>query len=239
MKTTLFSLGATAVALLPTGSAPSSRVALGPPLVCFPFDIGTARSLPWSAEGGAFDGDPKYSGESLVRDTIAILEESRDVLVHMETLRQACIYASRFDGRPVKGAAGGSKGRPSLTADRLIVKILDRSLRTLAKEPRSELAWLDAGYVLGASEKLGTSHGCEELTYLRNARDAAPADAAVQFALAAAILDSPEREGWQAEFRSALTRAPEGSLVRKNLLAFGRHFLGEEKLDALLAPPSK
>src|SRR4029077_2629159 len=47
----------------------------GPPLLCHPFDIGTARSLPWTGPGW-FDAKPDYHLDSLVADTEALLGPS-------------------------------------------------------------------------------------------------------------------------------------------------------------------
>ena len=84
-------LGLTMIAL-----AASASVAMaGPPLLCHPFDIGTAQSLPW-------DGDDNWRGragaanlQTLVTDTQALLAPATPVIVRMETLRRAAIYASR------------------------------------------------------------------------------------------------------------------------------------------------
>lgn len=65
----------------------------GPPLLCFPFDIGAARSLPMGS-GGWKVTDPKYDVTHLVDDTLALLTPETPVLVRMETLRRATIYAS-------------------------------------------------------------------------------------------------------------------------------------------------
>jgi hypothetical protein len=61
----------------------------GPPLLCFPFQIGSAHSLPWSeGQNGAKD----YDRSRVVADTIEILKTERSVLVRMETLRRAALY---------------------------------------------------------------------------------------------------------------------------------------------------
>lgn len=71
-----------------------SRPALaGPPLLCFPFDIGAARSLPMGHENWRAT-DPKYDVSRLVPDTLAILTPSAPLMVRMETLRRATVYAS-------------------------------------------------------------------------------------------------------------------------------------------------
>jgi hypothetical protein len=72
----------------------AARPALaGPPLVCFPFDIGAARSLPMGT-GGWRAIDPNYNVANLVDDTVALLTPETPVIVRMETLRRATIYAS-------------------------------------------------------------------------------------------------------------------------------------------------
>lgn len=68
-------------------------VLAGPPLLCFPFDIGAARSLPMGT-GGWRAIDPRYEVAHLVDDTMALLTTDTPVIVRMETLRRATIYAS-------------------------------------------------------------------------------------------------------------------------------------------------
>ena len=66
----------------------------GPPLLCFPFEIGSAKSLPMgNANWQALD--PSYDSSHLVADTLALLTPQTPVIVRMETLRRATVYASR------------------------------------------------------------------------------------------------------------------------------------------------
>jgi hypothetical protein len=99
----------------------------GPPLLCEPFEIGTARSLPmghrdWQAI------DPTYDVSHLVDDTLALLNGRTGVMVRMETLRRATIYAAT---------------RPLIAAE-LLKKLEDRAN---AKAP---LAAFDYGYLVEA-----------------------------------------------------------------------------------------
>jgi hypothetical protein len=67
----------------------------GPPLVCFPFEIGTAASLPWNTSTTSYRGMlPTYDLTRLSGDTIALLIPSTPVIARMETLRRAALYAS-------------------------------------------------------------------------------------------------------------------------------------------------
>ena len=65
----------------------------GPPLLCEPFAIGSATSLPMGT-GSWRALDPKYDVSHLVEDTLAILAPSTPLTVRMETLRRAAIYAA-------------------------------------------------------------------------------------------------------------------------------------------------
>lgn len=82
----------TAFALALAVAAPALA---GPPLLCHPFDIGTARSLPWDGKAGWSQGRGDYPVAQLVGDTQAILQPGTPVVVRMETLRRAAIYASQ------------------------------------------------------------------------------------------------------------------------------------------------
>ena len=66
----------------------------GPPLLCHPFDIGSARSLPWDGTNAWWQGRADYNLQNLVTDTEAVLTPSTPVIVRMETLRRAALYAS-------------------------------------------------------------------------------------------------------------------------------------------------
>jgi hypothetical protein len=82
------------VALLAAAALVVARPALaGPPLLCHPFDIGTARSLP-IGNGGWQEIDRTYDTSHLVADTLAILTPDAPVTVRMETIRRATVYAA-------------------------------------------------------------------------------------------------------------------------------------------------
>src|SRR5262245_41521885 len=66
----------------------------GPPLLCFPFDIGTAKSLPIGT-GGWHAIDTRYDTSHLIDDTVALLTPQTPVVARMETIRRATLYASK------------------------------------------------------------------------------------------------------------------------------------------------
>ncbi|MCI0485150.1 MAG: hypothetical protein L0229_00845, partial [Blastocatellia bacterium] len=65
----------------------------GPPLICHPLDIGNAKSLPWGGSGWRATRTD-YKIDRLVADTVALLDSNMPVIVRMETLRRASIYAA-------------------------------------------------------------------------------------------------------------------------------------------------
>src|SRR5262249_24496515 len=67
----------------------------GPPLICHSFDIDGAKSLPWVSHDWNLSGDENYDTSKLVADIFAILDSSQVMLVHMETMRRATLYARK------------------------------------------------------------------------------------------------------------------------------------------------
>jgi hypothetical protein len=102
----------------------------GPPLICHQLEIGNAKSLPWTDRGWNLTGNESYSIKNLVADTLAILDSGAPVLVHMETLRRATLYARKD---------------PQI-AEELITRLI---ARTDANDGRhaDALALFDAGYL--------------------------------------------------------------------------------------------
>src|SRR5260370_36170489 len=69
----------------------------GPPLICHPYDIGNAQSLPWGhgRDAVGFDNpDPNYNIKQLTTDTLKILDSGAPALARMETMRRASLYRS-------------------------------------------------------------------------------------------------------------------------------------------------
>ncbi|MBI3492372.1 MAG: hypothetical protein HY047_11415 [Acidobacteria bacterium] len=108
----------------------------GPPLLCFPFEIGAAKSLPMAPEVAKnwHATDPKYDVSHLVSDTLALLVPSTPVMVRMETLRRATVYAST---------------NPKV-ADALTTALKERD------DARRPLAAFDYGYFVEASREAAT-----------------------------------------------------------------------------------
>ncbi len=103
----------------------------GPPLICSRFDIGTAASLPWSVGPNWRGAVDTYDRSQLTSDTLALLTETTPVLVRMETLRRASIYA--MTDRPV--------------ADALLTALVARAKKAGAGGQIDALSLFDAGYL--------------------------------------------------------------------------------------------
>ena len=206
----------------------ASSAAAGPPLICHPFDIGPAKSLPWNGPGWP-DVDPRYDTRHLVDDTLAILAPDAPVLVRMETLRRATVYA-RNDPVP---------------AVQLLARLRDRIAGKDTNSREQALALFDAGYLTETYKQAAwisanahedfwnfkqpnpKENGYSQITHAI----AMTGDPAMEFA--AALVATDRRTYGQTEYRRHLTRAiastPDGSLLSRNLVA---HF-GEAEIREL------
>ena len=104
----------------------------GPPLICHAIEIGNARSLPWIGHSWNLTGSEKYDLKRLVPDTLAILDSNAPVLVRMETLRRATLYA-RQDPQ---------------VARELLGNVVARSTKAENAGHADALADFDAGYLI-------------------------------------------------------------------------------------------
>ena len=199
----------TAVALALSIATPALA---GPPLLCHPFDIGTAKSLPWGTTGW-FQGRAGYPIEQLVADTEAILQPGTPVVVRMETLRRAAIYASHD---------------PAVAAE-----LVNRLSLKAGQQTPDALAALDAAYVIEALRQitmLGQTaefrdhiadvkhilEGRDAVPFLAQAVQAQPSDPAVAFAAALIAMDAdkPAYGGYAARARAG---ASQDALLARNI----------------------
>jgi len=112
----------------------------GPPLICHAVDIGTANSLPWTSSGWNLSGQETYDVSHLVPDTLALLAPSTPVLVRMETMRRATLYAQKR----------------TAVATELLMRLEART----RENPKDALAAFDFGYLAETyKQAMGTS-GC-------------------------------------------------------------------------------
>jgi hypothetical protein len=178
----------------------------GPPLVCHPLDIGTARSLPWETDARTWKGARAgYDRSGLVGDTLALLTPSAPVIVRMETLRRATIYAMD----DVKVAKG------------LLKTVLDRA-NSKGADP---LAAFDAGYLVETyrqiavvSPALGPMvEGTDGYAMVTQTLAARGSDPAIEFA--AALIKAGHRKPTPSDQHVRAARAGAGHdvLLAKNI----------------------
>ena len=190
----------------------------GPPLLCHPFDIGTAKSLPWLGEKSWDEGRPDYKLDHLVADTEALLTPSTPVIVRMETLRRAALYAST-DAR---------------VASDLIKRFISRAEASEVAGRPDPLAYLDAAYLAGAFNEITMMGRAKEWEQRSaNAREVKgtldayglitksvalrPSDPAIQFA-AALISADGHRSEYPAHAAKARAGADNDTLLARNLV---------------------
>ena len=103
----------------------------GPPLICHVIEIGNAKSLPWTSHNWNLSGGETYDTKNLVRDTLEILGPNTPVLVRMETLRRATLYARK----------------DPVAAKELLAKLHARATAAESSGHPDALAWFDVGYL--------------------------------------------------------------------------------------------
>ena len=186
--------------------APAAAQA-GPPLLCHPIPIGDARSLAWG-DGGSWNApSPGYDPARLAEDALDRLGPQTPVLVRMETLRRAVIYAS---------------GDASAAAS------LFEALRSRAAAPGGgkpdPLARFDLGYAVEAfrqARKGGERlEGADEgYALVRQALAARGPDPQMEYAAALITCDRARRGLSDEHLKAAMAGATVDSALARTLVA--------------------
>jgi len=153
-------------------SALSPGALVGPPFVCHELDIGDARSLPFKK---GLETDGRYDRQRLVEDVANLLKTETNLVVRMETLRRAAIYA-----RTDRQIAWELLGRTGLSV-----------LEQEALRARASTAWFDTGVLVTCWDQLnvdlgfraGVAEGFDGYAYIEKALDAARAEKNEQIAV--------------------------------------------------------
>ena len=175
----------------------------GPPLVCHRFEIGNARSLPWTSSSWHLSGDENYDLRNLARDTLAVLDTDAPVLVRMETLRRATLYAQK---------------------DPQAAKELLTKLQWRASSRSDALAWFDFGYLTEAyNQEFGKAAqnpaaGLDGYSWVKRALAQKTNDAQMEFAAALITLRGPQKDHAE-HTQKAITGAKSDPLLARNLAA--------------------
>ena len=197
----------------------------GPPLICHPFEIGDAKSIAWNGKEWR-DVKKDYDLNQLVPDVMAILETDAPILVRMETMRRAAVYAV-WSLRDLK-VGFDSKG--DRTALALLDKIMARKNAAEArglKTKADKLALFDAGYLIETYKYIGfeesskkTTLTSEGLAWVEKANDALDCPGEMEMALAIMLHNHPGQSDAQGKhLKIAVSKAAEGSLLAKNLIS--------------------
>ena len=176
----------------------------GPPLLCFPFDVGHARTLPMGADGWR-STDPSYNVSHLVDDTVALLGADTPIIVRMETLRRATVYAGV---NPKTGYA--------------LLSALEA--RAKASTPDAALSMFDLGYLVETYRQadrifgngvLPSVDGIDGYALVQKAMKFR-SDPQIEFA-AAVITASPRRPEYAVHVRNAEAASKADALLAANL----------------------
>jgi hypothetical protein len=179
MKSHTLSRFAVGVAAIVLGF--STFALAGPPMICHAINIGSAQTLPW-VDLNYRNGSGNYDLNHLPQDTLAILESNPSVLVHMETLRRATIYARQ----------------DSQIAKQLILRLHARA-ESASADRKGALAWFDVGYLaeaykqgLGAGEP-NPARNIAGYAWVEKAIGLRGSDPEMEFAAALITLCGPVR----------------------------------------------
>ena len=176
----------------------------GTPLTCFPFNIGDAKSLPVSSAmtaGRPFEIDPSYDTKHLATDTLALLGPETPVLVRMETIRRAAIYARQDE-----------HARTDLL----------EAIRARSEHGDNALALFDYGYLVETFKQMDTLNplvaSVDGYSKVAKAIQLRGGDAQMEFA-AALITAWPKSDKHEAHFQKAVAGAVKDPLLATNVLS--------------------
>lgn len=180
----------------------------GPPLLCFPYEIGKSQSLPWGK--AAFDQQKGYDTKKVVEDTLALLKTEKSTLVRMETLRRAAVYI----------------GKDADLGTALLARLSWIAMDAEAAGKPSAQSWFDAGMLAatfvqsGCDIKwhAGTANGADGYAYLKKALELSPQDGAMQFGAALVVFEH-DNSRFKDHIAKAVAIAEPGSDLAKSIEA--------------------
>ena len=193
-------------------------VLAGPPLLCHPFDIGDARSLPWGPDWS--QGRSDYKVANLVADTEAILTPTAPVIVRMETLRRAALYAS-FDGKVAAqlleslNARATAADRAGSSSSATAMALFDAGYLTETYRQISELG-RSSGWGTRSATIAGVIGKANGRSFMDRTIALRPDDGAIQFA-AALVTAGTDKSAYQAHAARAREAASRDPLLARNI----------------------
>jgi hypothetical protein len=177
----------------------------GPPLICHPYSIGSAKSLPGGTSGHGVSSS--YDRKTLVPDTLELLTPSTPIIVRMETLRRAAIYATA-GMRGWDRKSGGYTTEDRALSAALLEKLRERSQS--ATDTTRALALFDLGFYSETLKQTGIDPTLDGYALLVKAAELRGNDPEIQFALAVASIRSnpAQQAGHLAKAREAAAQNP-------------------------------
>src|SRR5437773_7173589 len=222
MRTPMIRSSRFVVVLLATLLSLATLTKAGPPLICHSVEIGAAKSLPWISHNWNLSGGETYDTKNLVRDTLNILAPDTPVLVRMETLRRATLYARK----------------DPVAAKELLSRLHARAAAAESAGHPDALAWFDAGYLVetykqwlgqnlphmtdGMRMDANPAAGVDGYALVKKALALRGDDAQMEFAAALITLSGPRDEHAQYA-QKAIAGAKTDALLAQNLAT---HFMG-------------
>ena len=205
----------------------------GPPLICHALEIGQAKSLPLASQSWNLSGSENYETRNLAKDTLEILAPDTPVLVRMETLRRATLYARK----------------DPVAAKELLARLHARATSAESAGHPDALAWFDAGYLVetykqwiganlphvtdGMRMDPNPAAGVDGYAMIKKAIALHGDDAQMEFAAALITLSGPRKEHAQ-HAQKAIAGAKSDALLAQNLAT---HFIGpkDQTVSEMLA----
>jgi hypothetical protein len=199
----------------------ASIAVAGPPLICHAIEIGQAKSLPWISHSWNLTGSEDYDLKNLVRDTLDVLGLDTPVLVRMETLRRATLYARK----------------DPLVAKELLARLHARATSSESSGHADALAWFDAGYLaetykqwIGqnwmrvSKDEQNPAAGVDGYAMVVKAIALGGSNPQMEFAAALLTLSGPQDEHLR-HAQKAIAGAKNDTLLAANLAS---HFMGQK-----------
>ena len=193
----------------------------GPPLICHAIEIGNAQTLPW-VDLNYHKGDGTYNLQNLAKDTIAIVDANPAVLVRMETLRRATLYA-RQDPQAAK---------------ELLTKLRARAMDAHT-DALGALARFDFGYLVESYKQWmvkgepNPAAGVDGYAWVKRAIEERGEDAEMEFAAALITLGTPNADHRE-HVQKAMAGAKTDALLAQNLASR----FGGETISGILTAKS-
>jgi hypothetical protein len=213
MKLRLIRISRFAAVLLAGLLGFSNIAQAGPPLICHTIEIGQAKSLPWVSHNWNLSGGETYDTKNLVRDTLEILGPNTPVLVRMETLRRATLFARK----------------DPLAAKELLARLHARASSAESSGHPDALAWFDVGYLAESykqwigqkwmrvsNDEQNPAAGVDGYALVKKALALRGPDPQMEFAAALITLSGPQAEHRE-HAQKAIAGAKNDPLLAQNL----------------------